>query len=276
MDQEIPLREVNLLHGQCGCTEQEVCQKYRSTFMKRMVGKYVTAQGKPFPGQLVSAIIDVHDFNYDEYIAKLRKIHKGNAVRDSIKAEKAGYVCKQFVWSNFIPDIVEINHSKEERCGRRMSDSYRRDVAEMGGAPQKLKVMKDPVCPVHHTYCWGIFESREGYAQGEVATGEKLLGYIKFKRNGNFAAYTQILGHGEYLKKGIMYRLHYTVMEWIAESLKKELQGLEYVLYGTIDSGGKGLQQWKKRSLFEGVYLVLNDRPANSHCQDLLPPMAGG
>lgn len=139
-----------------------------------------------------------------------------------------------------------------------MRDSYRRSVEEMGGSPSELKQLTDPQCPVHNTYCWGIFERRLGHRQGVVVTDEKLLGYVKFKRLGNLATYSMILGHGEYLKFGIMYRLHYAIMQWLAQQQSNGcLKGLEYVMYGPIDSGSAGLKEWKKRALFERRYLVL-------------------
>lgn len=250
------VRTIDLLYGKLGCSQQEICQKYRSQFKKRMVNRYVT-ESTPFRGQFQSAVIDLTGFNYENYITLVKKVHKGAALRQSKKADHAGYYCKRFVWKNFIPDIVEINNSEEVRSGGKMSAAYRRSVEEMGGVPEKLASLRKSLCTVHCTHCWGIFKACPGYRQGDVITDEKLLAYIKFKRQGSLAIYTSILGHGDYLRYGIMYRLHYAIMEWIGQNLTGTLEGLKYLMYGAINSGETGLQQWKKRALFEGTYLVL-------------------
>lgn len=257
--QGVPIVNIDLLYGRFGCTKGDVCRKYENQLKKRLVGRYV-GEKKPFPGQIQSAIIDLRGFSYDDYMKRVREVHKGAALRQSKKSYREGYYCKRFVWKNFIPDIVEINQSKEVRSGGRMRVAYRRSVEEMGGAPKNLVPLKEPPCPVHCTHCWGIFEHNSGYRQGDVVTEEKLLAYIKFKRNGNIAIYTSILGHGDYLKYGIIYRLHYGILEWVGENLSGALAGLEYLMYGSVNSGGQGLQQWKKRALYKGAYLVLDNQ----------------
>lgn len=253
---EIPIIPVNLMHGHPYCTKKEICSKYCTGFKKRMFGKYV-GEEKPCKNQIISAVIPLKDFDYHEYISKVKKIHKGASFRQSKKADKQGYYCKQFAWGNHIPDIVEINQSKETRSGGKMRAAYQRSVEELGGPPKKEKKVASPKCPLHTTFCWGIFEHRDGYSQGDIVTNEKLLAYIKLKRIGNYSVYTSILGHGDYLCYGIMYRLHYAIMEWIGEKKNELLSGLDFLLYGAFDSGNEGLQQWKKRAVFEKAYLVL-------------------
>jgi hypothetical protein len=252
----IPVIAVNLMYGQGCCTTNDICVKYCAGFQKRMVGRYVGEQ-EPCKNQFVSALIFLNAFNYDEYISKVKKIHKSASFRQSKKADKQGYYCKQFAWRNHIPDIVEINQSKETRSGGKMRAAYQRSIEELGGPPKKEIKVASPKCPLHTTFCWGIFEHREGYSQGDIITNEKLLAYIKFKRIGNYSVYTSILGHGDYLRYGIMYRLHYAIMAWIGENKNGLLSGLDFLLYGAFDSGNEGLQQWKKRAVFEKAYLVL-------------------
>ena len=263
------VRHVDLLHGACGCTRSAICDKFTGQFRRRMVGRYV-GEGEVFRGQKQSAVIDLRGFDFDAYMAAVRKVHKGNAVRDAKKADRAGFVCKRFVWRNFIPDIVEINRSKDVRSGGRMNAAYHRGVEEMGGAPTKLAPLGDPACPVHCSYCWGIFEPKPGHQQGDIVTDERLLAYIRLKRQGSLGIYSTILGHGDYLRLGVMYRLHYAVMQWIAQESHGPLHGLDWLMYGAVESGAAGLQMWKKRCLFQGAYLVLgedvsrsdSDRPA--------------
>lgn len=256
-----PVRRIDLCYGRCGCAKAANCDTYTAQFMRRMVGRYVGG-GSTFRRQLESAVIDLRGFDFDQYMSRVSEIHKGAARRQARKADRQGYACKQFVWNNFLPDIVEINTSMEVRSGGVMRRPYRRTVEQLGGLPRKSVPLRDPACPVHCTYGWGIFEPRPGYHQGDVNTDEKLLAYIKVKRQGSLGIYTSILGHGDYLKFGIMYRLHYAIMEWIGENLDDRLRGLDSLMYGAPESGGSGLSMWKKRCLFQGAYLVLAEQPA--------------
>jgi hypothetical protein len=250
--------DIELQLGVHGCTSCDACFALRDRFMKRMVGQYVSIPNRGVCAKLVSAVIDLSCYDGESYFSAARKVHKGAAIRQAKKSDREGYICHQFVWRNYIPDVVEINNSMEVRSGGVMRDAYRRDVDELGGPPVKLHSLKAPACPVHHTYCWGIFKPEEGYKQGEVVTNEKLLGYIKFKRNGNFGLYTSILGHGGYLRDGIMHRLHHDIVRWIYSEREGVMMGLDYIVYGAIDSGNEGLKQWKRRALFESRMLALN------------------
>jgi len=254
---EVTQTTVNPLWSGQGCAMEKVCATYAGQFATRMLGKYVADAAHPRIG-IVSAILDVRRYDRDSYYAGVRKVHKGNAIREAKKADRAGLVSKLFAWSNHIPDIHEINTSKAVRSGGEMRAAYHRSIEEMGGAPKALAAPAAVKCPLHHTYCWGIFEPRPGHRQGDIVTDEKLLGYIKFKRNGNYAAYSSFLGHGDYLNLGIMYRLHYAIMDWIFHERAGLSKGLDFILYGAIDSGGEGLQLWKKRMLFEGARLALD------------------
>ena len=248
---------IDLQLNEYGCGGKDSCYALKERFHSRMVGNYVSVPAKQVAAKHVSAVIDLAKYDSKSYFSSVKKVHKGNAVRQAKKSDKEGYVCHQFVWSNFIPDVVEINNSMDVRSGGLMRNTYRRGVEDMGGAPVVLRELKNPKCPVHHTYCWGIFEPKEGYKQGDITTNEKLLAYIKFKRNGNFAVYTSILGHGDYLCNGIMYRLHYEIMRWIYQETEGVMAGLEYLVYGAVDSGNDGLRLWKRRALFESMELAL-------------------
>lgn len=258
------IHSIDPLYGKCGCTRAAVCDKYVNQFMRRMVGRYV-GRDSTFRRQIESAVIPLRGLDFDDYMARVKQVHKGAALRQARKADRAGLHCRRFVWKNFIPDIVEINTSMEVRSGGEMKPAYHRSVEEMGGPPTRRAPLNEPECPVHCMHCWGVFEPRPGHRQGDIVTDEKLVAYIKFKRQGSLAIYTSILGHGDYLKLGIMYRLHYAIMEWVASELDGPLRGLDHLLYGAMESGAEGLQQWKKRCLFEGAYLVLPEETIPTH-----------
>ncbi|OEF96831.1 hypothetical protein [Desulfuribacillus alkaliarsenatis] len=259
IDFQLPICYIDLMLGEGGCILDEGCKWYKEQMYEKLVGRYI-GLGEPFDKQIVAAMLNVNKLNFEEYIQKVKKKNKGSALRHAKKSERKGYICKPFAYDLFIPDIVEINHSKEMRCGRPMTEQYRRSIDELGGAPEKYIDVKLPNCPVHYDMWWGVFQPLTGYKQGDIVTNEKLLGYIRLRRNGNYALYAQILGHGEYLKQGIMYYLHFDIMRSISDLKNIYTKGLEHLIYAGFYQGKEGLQQWKKKMLFEPTYLILPKR----------------
>ncbi len=138
-----------------------------------------------------------------------------------------------------------------------MPASYRRTIDELGGAPTRFVETEQPTCSEHYGIMWGIFVPELGYMQGSVVTNERLLAYIRLRRIGNFATYSMIIGHGDYLEHGIMYRLHFAIMEWLCQKDNKYTQGLEVLMYAGFYDGNEGLTLWKKKTCFEPAYLVI-------------------
>ena len=252
--------EVEQFDGDDRCVGTATCRKYIPQFRERMVGRYVGLPNGELP-PVTAAVLDVRGLDYDAYMSSVRKIHKGNAVRQSRKCDRAGFACDRFAWRNHVPDVVEINQSMEVRSGGEMRDAYRRSVEEMGGGPTRLHEESPPECLLHGMWNWGVFEPSPGHRQGDVEVDRRLLAYIRFKRQGSLGIYTQILGHGDHLADGIMFRLHYAIMEWIASS-PDQVPGLTHILYGAITDGNDGLKMWKKRCGFVPAPLVLTNRSA--------------
>ncbi|MDX1454550.1 MAG: hypothetical protein R3217_03755 [Gammaproteobacteria bacterium] len=229
----------------------------------RLGGKFIGI-GDVIEGQVITACLDLGFESFDDYEKACRKISKGNAIRDAKKADKAGYYVKPFDRRMHIPDIVEINTSKEVRSGGKMKASYRRSIDEMGGAPSKHFETEMPSCPVHYDLWWGIFEKVDGYKQGDVVTNERLLAYIDLRRLGDYGLYSMIIGHGDYLKDGVVNRLHLGVMEWLLEAGNACGEGFKSLMYAGYYQGGDGLRRWKKRFAFEPTYLVASDAKTTS------------
>ncbi|SFH81287.1 hypothetical protein SAMN05192551_103135 [Tindallia magadiensis] len=262
-DEQTKTRLIEPFLDSAKCAKDKICLWHQEEMKKKLIDKKyisVTEEGV-FPEQIQMALINLEEFgDFEEYLSESKKKHKGSSVRHAKKSSREGYYCKPFNYSLFIPDIVEINHSKEIRCGRKMSDSYRRSIDELGGAPQNFFEFQWPKCPVHYDLWWGVFEERKGYEQGEVITGEKLLAYIRLRRNGNYALYGQILGHGDYLNKGIMYYLHFHIMEWLLTSKSSHAMDIQYLCYAGYNQGGDGLKLWKKKTLFTPAYLTIEKK----------------
>ncbi|GCE96464.1 sulfotransferase [Arthrospira platensis NIES-46] len=244
------LKLINFQHNSLNCTGLVSCDRYVSRANENLVGRWIADQNVQGDEEIV-ACLNLKDYTtYEEYINHVKKKYKGSTIRQATKSDKKGYVCKPFARKMFIPDLVEINHSKEFRCGKPMKDSYLKTVEEFGGYPTKEYFYTAPECTQHYDIWWGIFKSIPGHQQGDIITHEKLLAYIDLRRIGNFALYSYILGHGDYLKDGIVYRLHFAVIEWLLDSKNLYSQNLNYLMYAGFYQGGHGLEMWKKKTLF--------------------------
>jgi hypothetical protein len=111
--------------------------------------------------------------------------------------------------------------------------------------------------------CFGVFEPRAAYRQGEVEVDEKLLAFIQLTRMGDQAFYTRILGHGDYLRQGIMFALHLHVMRWLLERRDELARGVELLMYGDWHGPTNGMRHWKWRAGF---------RPGCVYRADEVPP----
>ncbi len=145
------------------------------------------------------------------------------------KAIKNNIVCKNFVWNDFLDDIYEIHKSKAFRQGKLMSKSYLEYPKSFNDENELAEV-------IH----LGAFQN------------EKLVGYVEWFRWGNFAATNRLLGHGDFLKLGIMNLLFF-------ESCKFSLKNnIEYLAYYTM-LNNSSLDKFKKNIGFKN-FLIKWDR----------------
>lgn len=240
------------------CARHSDCDEQFDIFNERHRGRYVGVDS-PAPGQIVAAIFPVNRLTPDEYLEIARKKRsKGGFVGNINRAKRDGFYCKIFNYANHVPDIHAINTSMPIRTGRPMSETYQRNINELGGAPKELRPADSPACPLHHDLWWGVFQKVEGYMQGDTKTNEQLVGYIMLRRNGNYAFYGKILGHGDFLKHGIMHYLHFRIFEWAHAGAELITHNLDYLVYAGYFQGKEGLQNWKQRALFEPSYLIVD------------------
>jgi len=260
MEEETPatISTVRMKGAREACRRLPSCERYVRNARQRLVGRYI-GRGGPGEGQVVAAVIDLRGRSYDDYIGSVKRLYKGNVIRDARKSDRQGFTCKPFVRAMCLPDIVAINRSKPERCGKPMRNEYLKTVEAMGGAPAERLQLAPPDCPEHYDIWWGVFAPSPGHVQGDVVTDERLLAYIDLRRLGSLALYSLILGHGEYLQHGIMYRLHFTIMEWILKRQDAAARGIEFLMYAGYHQGSEGLKLWKKKTGFEPARLVDGD-----------------
>lgn len=115
-----------------------------------------------------AGVFDLHlyrDFKHVMDVARTSTEKRGRVNREIARAVRLGYYVHKFAFRQFVPDIVEIHHSKETRDRRPHCSEY-----------------------------WGVFLAREGYQQGNVRTNEQLVGYVSLQRWGNSACTHQLWG----------------------------------------------------------------------------------
>jgi hypothetical protein len=224
---------------------------------------YFSRAGRP---KIAWASIDLDNYgSIDELIGQCRKIHKGNAVRDALKAEKRGCYGRFFDFRSYAPDIVAINTSAPARQGRPMTAHYQHSVEDYGGYPKGIAPERVPSQAATWVRHFGLFQRHPGHRQGDVVSDEQLLAYIALRRYGNFAIYSTIIGHADHLQFGIMYKMHLDLVSGVIatrnsatgdlDCSQKSLDGLRYLCYSAFYYIQPGLQLWKRRMLFEPCFL---------------------
>lgn len=224
-----------------GCSE--FCRRHRRAMTQRMI----TA----FTGTRVNAILDLSEYrDMAAYVEAVRAKSKGNVIREVRHAASRGLICRGFDPADHVADIEAIFQSKPERQAGPLRPPYNK------GAEAFLTYVHDnhpnrmPPCLRHHNTWHGIFEG--------TPHGDRLLGFIMIERHGQFGHYRHIVGHGDLLDQGIMFHLHFAVVEWIYAS-QPGLTLLSYAqwtdLPDVIDIR-PGLTRWKKKTLFKPIRLI--------------------
>lgn len=232
--------------GRNGCIADERCKLYKQQMENVLVGKYFFS-GESIESKILEcAYIDLKFNSFNEYKELVKKVSKGNSIRRANIAQKNGFYSKIIEPSQYIDQIVEINNSKEMRCGKEMTAAYQRTEVEVRNYAKTASEYKKNTCLKHYDLWWGVFAK------------DKLVGYIRLRRNGNYVLFAQILGHGEYLSQNIMYNLHFSILEWLLNRNDQRAQGVRYVIYAAWESGGEGLQRWKRKMGFQpGFFQVV-------------------
>jgi len=207
------------------------------------------------PPSEASAIINLRRWeNYQEYFDYVKKSNYKSCIYPYNRSKKKYFYSKRFAFKNFVPDVVGVNQSMSIRQGKEMGDNYFLSIDELGGAPKKEHSLEEIKNNKRYRIFYGVFQKIEGHVQGDITTNEQLVGYITLIREGNMIVYNRIIGHGDYLKEGIMYNLHFSIMEWLYSN-NELTEGVDMVMYAGYTSGSEGLRNWKKRLAFEPVFL---------------------
>ena len=171
------------------------------------------------------------------------------------KSERSEFIFEQYNAKNHIPDIYEINNSKEVRSGGAIRGNLTRSIEELGGAPTEYTPVAKLTCDFHWRQTFGVFIPVDGYMQGELRTDKKMIAYISVVRYGEFALFAQIMGHGDYLAQGVVNFISQKVVEAAISEPWGKASGLRFLMYGGVQNGGEGLYNFKRRSGFK-PYIV--------------------
>lgn len=163
------------------------------------------------------AVFDL-GYDFDDYMKLAIRSAERAAIRKSIKA---GMVCRPISYDDHLPEIREINTSKDTRGGRPMTQDYvevtKRDAVVL------------PVNP--HVWTFGCFEP-----------GGRLVAYYTFELITNFFHTVKGIGHRDWLRYGVMNHLFgFGVCELAKLGLA------ERIVYGVLsDDPRDGLSSFKR------------------------------
>jgi len=253
-DREVQVVDTLTFDGGFRATCTDGCRKTVES-MRSWLSEYLyldstTADG--LPPLYTPMLIDLEEHeSFDEWEQSIKKFAKGARLRQKRKALERGYYTHEFARRLHVPDIHEINTSMEVRSGGPIRASLTRSIEELGGYPTELLQPVRPGCAYHWNRSFGVFQSRPGHMQGEVEVSEQLVGRIQAAREGEFAVYTQMIGHGEHNANGVMTLLHHDVIQALMANEDGLADGLRYVMYGGAQNGTPELFRFKRQAGFK-------------------------
>ena len=197
---------------------------------------------------LSGAVMDLGRFDSIEAVLEQARCvsgRKGRVSREIARARRLGYRCSPVEPQMHLSEIREINLSKPSRGGRAMRRQYRAGENDLRRHYDAFMSPGQSRCPTHNRQFWGVF----------APDGGPLVGYIHLEHCGNYVRYSRLLGHGDHLRYGVMYLLHYCVVEKLLGT------DMQYILYGGMFNRGEGggLWRWKTRALFEPRILIYDE-----------------
>jgi len=146
------------------------------------------------------------------------------------KPSKYNIFFRQVKKNLVLKQVHEINTSSLFRQGRIMSEGYRK-------FPKYTKYERN--CDKHYWQFYGAF-SEEGKF-------DRLIAYISVLTYKELILVSQILGHADYLKTGVMNFLLY----WTIVDIMNWNSYVKYIQYGFWGSGEDGLRHFKKSMGFK-------------------------
>jgi len=195
----------------------EPARKIYSDFNARHP-KYIVFKRKTIGVALIC--FDNYNKKFDAYYQSING--KNSAAYYSRKAINRKYSFTKIDPNRYIDDIYQINVSKTERQGRKMSESY--------------LVKKEH----YEKHTDGVS------AYGILDSSGKLVSYAWVFKLGDVAIINSLLGHADFLNDGIMYLM---VSEIVRETMADP--SIQYVMYDTYFGALPGLKMFKDKLGFK-------------------------
>lgn len=228
------------------CSHTRSCGLMLGRIAKSLEGRFIMDDPDLEP-KTVSALLPLNDEGFSDYYQSPLRADFRTQARKSLRQ---GFLVEQFNRLLYVPDMYVINTSKPKRSGGVMKPNYRKSIDELGGPPSKYLLPEKVTCSEHYDQWWGVFRPEVGYVSGSVVTNQQLLAYLNLRRVGELLFYNMILGHGDFLKYGIMMHLHLDLMERILSVEAPEFERVTTLMYAGYFQGGEGLIRWKRRAGF--------------------------
>ena len=240
----------------------------------RLKGVYIGHGERP---KAAVMFLDLAEFgSVAEYIARCRTVHKGNAVRDAIRAGRLGYYPAFFNSKNHLGDMLAIHESLPVRQGRRLPDDYFQTVEEQGGYPPSAYIDRPPRGALAWQRYFGLFLGKPGHKQGHLVLDKELIAYAHLRRYAETVFINRFIGNAAHLANGIMHKTHIDLVETLLKGRvlagsddaapDRSMRGVRYLINGGYfgllpdgylgRTGGPGLLQWKLRMLYRPGFFI--------------------
>ena len=198
-------------------------------------------------------MIDLKRFpSFDAYRLGVSKRTGGRYIRSANKAARLGYKVRVIDEEAYGSGLNRIRTSKVWRSHGPILEAVlgeRVKFTDFNISP------REPPCFDHWTRTWGVF----GPLGSEP---DALAARAVLRRAGNVAAFNFFMGHGELLKQGVAKLLIFEIMKWVLDRADPAARGIEFVLQGVAEKGGRGIIDWKRYTMFEPRRLsLIDDRP---------------
>ncbi|WP_144635758.1 hypothetical protein [Bordetella genomosp. 13] len=192
-------------------------------------------------------------------LQRLMRAHSSRTASKIRRAQRLGYRVRPFALPNHVHDVHAVKTSMPMRSGGPVLAHWLLKPEHLARPAQSPQPLRPPACPTHWTIWWGVFMDEPGHRDGALATGERLVAYVKLARCGDIVHYLDLMGHRDHLQHGVMLLMHAHIANWLLESREEtHAQGARAIWYGALEHGGTGLLTWKKRAGFAPVRVRLD------------------
>ena len=198
------------------------CRALETIFSEKLIAGYISDGDNE--AKSVAAILR-YSFDTANPLASI----PNKRVRQKSKQVRGMLVVREIQPVSHTSEIASINHSRGIRSGGAMRGWYLMSEYEL---KKYFQTQESQYCQNRHDEFWlGVF-----------APHDRMVGFAQLKRIYNFAYIARFLVHAEGQSMGASHGL----LSWAVEKCFTEFANLECVFYGHWDSGGEGLQRFKR------------------------------